>query len=64
MDILDRFNLSGAKHVASPMSTFLELKLKDGTDFVNPKPYQQLVGSLQYFNLTRPNISYNVNKLF
>lgn len=62
-EVVDIFDLNGAKAAASPISTFVELKVKDGIALVDAKSYQQLVVSLQYLNFTCPDISYSVNKL-
>ncbi|XP_038889380.1 uncharacterized mitochondrial protein AtMg00810-like [Benincasa hispida] len=37
--------------------------LTDGQPLDNPSEYRSLVGALQYCTLTRPDISFNVNKL-
>ncbi|GKU98153.1 hypothetical protein SLEP1_g11189 [Rubroshorea leprosula] len=62
-DLLQKHKMDGAKPVATPMPTSgLSLstsspRLPDGT------AYRQLVGSLQYLSLTRPDISFAINKL-
>ena len=55
--------MSGAKPIASPLVTDGNLTLHSGTILTNYTEYRTLVGSLQYFCLTRPYISYAVNKL-
>ena len=37
--------------------------LHDGSSPTDPTPYRRLVGGLQYLSLTRPDISFTVNKL-
>ncbi|XP_038903624.1 uncharacterized mitochondrial protein AtMg00810-like [Benincasa hispida] len=39
------------------------LSLTDGLPLENPYEYQSLIGALQYCTLTRPDISFSVNKL-
>ncbi|XP_038896536.1 uncharacterized mitochondrial protein AtMg00810-like [Benincasa hispida] len=38
------------------------LSLIDGQSLDNPSEYRSLVGALKYFMLTRPDISFSVNK--
>jgi histone deacetylase 1/2 len=52
-----------AKPVKTPMAPALKL-LSDGTDEVSdPTLYRSVVGALQYTTITRPDLSYTVNKL-
>ena len=53
--------MSDAKPVATPLVTDGNLTLHSGTTLTNCTKY--IVGSLQYLCLTRPDISYVVNKL-
>ena len=39
------------------------LSIADGTRFEDPTLYRSLVGALQYCTITRPDITYTVNKL-
>jgi hypothetical protein len=52
-----------AKPVSSPMSTTTSLSAFDGTTFDDPTLYRSTIGALQYLCITRPDISYTVNKL-
>lgn len=45
------------------MASSTQLKLKDGSNLTNATSYRQLVGSLQYLAMIRPDISFAVNKL-
>ncbi|KAF9683358.1 hypothetical protein SADUNF_Sadunf04G0005200 [Salix dunnii] len=62
-DLLTTFNMIGAKAVSTPLSTSIPLKLIDGTTSFDSTTYRKAIGSLQYLSLTRPDISFAVNKL-
>lgn len=62
-DLLVKFNMTGAKEVHTPMSTSEKLILDDGSSSVDATSYRQLVGSLQYLAITRPDVSFVVNRL-
>ncbi|CAN6576638.1 unnamed protein product [Malus baccata var. baccata] len=62
-DLLVNAKMDGAKAVSTPLSTTNSLMLHDGSSLTNGTPYRRLVGSLQYLSLTRPDISFAVNKL-
>ena len=51
------------KGITTPMSNFIVLTLNDGAAPTDAKTYRQVIGKLQYLSLTRPNISFCVNKL-
>ena len=55
--------MQDANAVTTPISTSGSLKLSDGSPATEPTQYRQVVGSLQYLALTRPDISFAVNKL-
>ena len=61
-DLLCKANMEEAKPVATPMATDPPLTLH-GTLLPDPTSYRQLVGSLQYLGLTRPDDAFAVNKL-
>lgn len=52
-----------AKLVTSPMAASAKLSIFDGPPFDDPTFYRSTVGSLQYLFLTRPDVSYAVNKV-
>lgn len=59
IDVLKKFKLDGSK----PMPTLISSKLsssKGNTDMIE---FQSGIGGIQYFTLTRPNITFSVNKL-
>ena len=62
-DLLSNTNMLGAKEVCTPLSTSTPLKLNDGTASFDSTEYKRVLGSLQYLSLTRPDISFAVNKL-
>ena len=62
-DILENTHMVGAKDVSTPLSTTQSLHLVDGTNAVNNTEYRRVIGSLRYLSLTRPDISFAVNKL-
>jgi histone deacetylase 1/2 len=64
-DVLERVGMIDCKPVSSPLSTTEKLSRFEG-DVLGPKDathYQSIVGALQYLTLTRPNISFAVNKV-
>jgi hypothetical protein len=63
LDLLQKSNMSEAIPVKTPMSTAHALSLLSDDPLTNPSPYRSLVGALQYLSLTRPNISFAVNKV-
>ena len=62
-DLLVKTNMQGAKDVSSPMSTSVQLKLIDGTAPCDSTEFRSIIGGLQYLSLTRPDVSFTVNKL-
>jgi len=61
LSLLHKFGLAGAKPVATPIASGTNLSATNGTLLSDPMPFRQLVGSLQYLTLTRPDISYAVH---
>lgn len=55
--------MADAKAVSTPIATTEVLKLSDGSPPADPKLYRQALGSLQYLSLTRPDVSFAINKL-
>lgn len=62
-DLLHKTNMLDAKTVATPLPSSPKLSLHSGALLQDQKDYRMVVGSLQYLALTRPDISYAVNRL-
>ncbi|GLT71533.1 hypothetical protein SLA2020_435440 [Shorea laevis] len=62
-DLLHKTNMDKAKPISSPMSTTAQLSQFHGDSFHDPHLYRSVVGSLQYLSLTRPDVSFAVNKV-
>ena len=62
-DLLANSNMSNCKPCHTPMLTNPPLSKLSGDPLSNIEQYRQVVGSLQYITLTRPDISFSVNKL-
>jgi histone deacetylase 1/2 len=64
-DLLKKVNMSSCKPVSTPISTSEKLSAFVGTS-LGPNDatnYRSVVGALQYLTLTRPDISFVVNKI-
>lgn len=55
--------MDGAKGSVTLLSTSTILKLDDGSANTNVEEFRKIIGSLQYLALTRPDITFVVNKL-
>lgn len=62
-DLFERFDIEGAKPSPTPLSQTTTLQLHDGTPATDPTTYRQMIGALQYLSLTRPDVSFSINKL-
>ncbi|GKA86295.1 retrovirus-related pol polyprotein from transposon TNT 1-94 [Tanacetum coccineum] len=63
LELLQSAGLSNCNPVSSPMVTASSFSLDDSTAFSNLVKYRQVVGSLQYVTLSRPDIAFAVNKV-
>ncbi|GJW75967.1 retrotransposon protein, putative, ty1-copia subclass [Tanacetum coccineum] len=63
LELLQSAGLSNCNPMSSSMVTSSSLSLDDNTAFSNPVKYRQVVGSLQYVTLSRPDIAFAVNKV-
>lgn len=62
-DLLTKTNMAEANAISSPMVSSCKLS-KQGSDYMpDPATYRSVVGALQYTTITRPEISYAVNKV-
>ncbi|XP_016178288.1 uncharacterized protein LOC107620673 [Arachis ipaensis] len=62
-DLLIRAKMSNANPVPTPMTSSLKLSAFGDGSFSNPSLYKSIVGGLQYAAITRPEISFSVNKV-
>ena len=59
LSLLQEAHMDKAKPTSNPCSFF---KFTDSTKFHDPTLYQSIVGALQYLTITRPDISFSINK--
>ena len=59
-DLLKKFGMLKCKPSSTPMEQTVKMSASAGKDFEDATMYRQLVGSLIYLTLTRPDISYAV----
>ncbi|KAJ6861975.1 retrovirus-related pol polyprotein from transposon RE2 [Populus alba x Populus x berolinensis] len=63
-ELLARTHMEQAKPVLTPLPTnSSSLTVSSGSPLSNPTEYRTIVGSLQYLSLTRPDVSFAVNKM-
>ena len=60
-EILDRSGITDDKVCETPEIVGSKMKIDDGILLKDPTPYRQLVGSLTYLSITRPDISHAVH---
>nr|GEV67949.1 hypothetical protein [Tanacetum cinerariifolium] len=63
LELLRSADLSNCNPMSFLMLTSSSLSLDGSTTFSNPVKYRQVVGSLQYVTLSRPDIAFAVNKV-
>ncbi|KAJ1695555.1 hypothetical protein LUZ63_012253 [Rhynchospora breviuscula] len=61
--VLQNTNMLNAKPTTTPMATDISLSPGDSDPFSDPHLYRCTVGALQYATVTRPDLSFAVNKL-
>jgi histone deacetylase 1/2 len=64
-DVVARAGMTGCTGCPTPLSSSEKLSAREG-DLLGPEDstkYKSMVGALQYLTLTRPDISYAVNKV-
>ncbi|KAK6138834.1 hypothetical protein DH2020_027421 [Rehmannia glutinosa] len=59
-DLLKKFGMIGCKPISTPMEPNSKMCAHEGKDLEDTTMYRQLVGSLIYLTLTRPDISFSV----
>lgn len=62
-DLLVKHDMLSSKPVSTPMSAKTTLSSVDGEILSNPRAFREIVGSLQYLTITRPDIAYAVNSI-
>lgn len=63
VNLLRDSNLLDCKPAPFPLPRGLKLSLDDGDGFPDQEKYRRLVGRLLFPNLTRPDISYAIQRL-
>ena len=63
LNLLYKFGMTECKSVATPLDRNLKLDANSGTTECEPTQYRQLIGSLIYLTITRPDLSYPVGLL-
>ena len=63
IDLLSKHNMLDSKHVSTQLSMGTSLTGTDGIASVYATMYRQVVGGLQHLWMTRPDISFAMNKL-
>ncbi|SPT18802.1 unnamed protein product [Triticum aestivum] len=65
LDLLRHAGMLKCKHAITPMSATDRLSALDGDPLTpaDATEYRSLVGGLQYFTITRPDVSYEVNRV-
>jgi hypothetical protein len=63
LDLLDRASLIDQRIAETPMELNVHLVVTDGEPLEDPTRYRHIVGSLVYFGVTRPGISYSIHIL-
>jgi hypothetical protein len=61
--ILERASMTTTKSCRTPMQTGLQPSKFSGTALPNPQLYRSIVGALQYATITRPNLTFAMNKV-
>uniref|UniRef100_A0A803Q579 peroxidase n=1 Tax=Cannabis sativa TaxID=3483 RepID=A0A803Q579_CANSA len=63
LQLLEDLGYLSSKPVSTPIEANLKLGLDEKEKLSDPTLYRRIVGKLQYLTMTRPDISYSVNKL-
>ncbi|KAG6385572.1 hypothetical protein SASPL_154408 [Salvia splendens] len=63
MDLVTDAGLLGCKPASTPMDPTKQLQSDAGEPLADPTVYRRLIGRLVYLCITRPDITFAVNKL-
>ena len=63
LELLSDAGYLGCKPSSIPMEPNLKLTQSDGDLLADPTSYRRLIGKLIYLTITRPDLSYSVNRL-
>ncbi|KAG6416324.1 hypothetical protein SASPL_123752 [Salvia splendens] len=63
LDLVSDAGLLGCKPSATPMDSSKQLQQEEGEPLTEPTAYRRLIGRLVYLCITRPAITFAVNKL-
>jgi len=63
IDLLNCTNMLRAKPISSPMSNAKPLSAFDGAIFPDLTLFRSTIGSLQYLSITRPDLSFAINRV-
>ncbi|XP_019196060.1 PREDICTED: uncharacterized protein LOC109189894 [Ipomoea nil] len=61
-DLLNRAGMLDCKPLTTPAAVTVSVS-SDASPYENPTQYRRIVGALQYLTITRPDLSYSVNRL-
>ena len=61
-DLLTKSKMDKVKSIATPIVSGLKLSKLGSDTMLDPTLYKSVVGALQYATVTRPKISFSVNK--
>lgn len=62
-ELIAKAHLQNCKPSPTPLCPSHKLSCNDSSSFDNPSLYRSIIGGLQYLTLTRPDLSFSVNKL-
>lgn len=62
-DLMHKAQMGNPKSLTTPMVVGQKLSKVGNDDFEDPSLYRSVVGALQYLALTRPDISFSMNKV-
>lgn len=63
LDLLKKSKMTIANPISSPMSASDKLSKFNSPSFLDLTLFRSIIGSLQYISLTRPDISFSINKV-